>query len=101
VVAWTVIGPNGESVLPGSVNLAGGTATTKATVSLPNGVNVGTYTITFTGSFGSATRSTTASLTVKWRRCQKGHGRRISTPSMSLSFAWRSNPRRCSNFASN
>jgi hypothetical protein len=53
------------AVSPSSVNLAGGTATTKATVSLPNGVNVGTYTITFTGGFGSATRSTTASLTVK------------------------------------
>jgi uncharacterized membrane protein len=53
------------AVSPSSINLSGSTATAKATVTLPNGAAAGTYSLTFTGSAGSATRSTTASLTVK------------------------------------
>ena len=50
---------------PNAVNLASSTTTAKATVTLPNGAGAGTYTITFVGSFGGATRSTTATLTVQ------------------------------------
>jgi uncharacterized membrane protein len=46
------------------VSLAGGPTTAKATVTLPNNAPTGTYTITFTGTFGAGARSTTATLTV-------------------------------------
>src|SRR6185436_10660462 len=49
---------------PSSVSLAGGPTTAKATVTLPNNAPIGTYTITFTGTFGAGARSTTATLTV-------------------------------------
>src|SRR5262249_19359591 len=49
---------------PSSVNLSGA-STAKANLSLPNGAGSGTYTITFTGTFGTVTRSTTATLTVQ------------------------------------
>jgi hypothetical protein len=53
------------AVSPNTVTLSASTATRKATVTVPTGASSGTYTITFTGSFGSATRSTTASLIVQ------------------------------------
>jgi hypothetical protein len=53
------------AVSPSSVNLSGSTATAKATVTLPAGAAPGTYTVTFTGTYGGVTRSATASLTVK------------------------------------
>ena len=49
---------------PSSVSLVGGPTTAKATVTLPNNAPAGTYTITFTGTFGAGARSTTATLTV-------------------------------------
>ena len=53
------------AISPSSISLSSATATAKATVTLPNGAAAGTYPLTFTGGVGSATRSTTASLTVK------------------------------------
>lgn len=50
---------------PSSVSLGGGPVSAKATVSLPNSPRPGTYTITFTGTFGSGARSTTATVIVK------------------------------------
>ena len=52
------------AISPSSISLSSATSTAKATVTLPNGAAAGTYTMTFTGSVGSVTRSTTATLTV-------------------------------------
>jgi hypothetical protein len=49
---------------PGSVILSGSAATAKATFTLPNTSTTGTFTLTFSGQFGTVTRSITASLTV-------------------------------------
>ena len=53
------------SFSPSSVSLAGGSSPAKATVTLPNGAASGTYTITFTGTFGAGARSATATLIVR------------------------------------
>jgi hypothetical protein len=50
---------------PASVTLAGPTAETKVTVTVPNGAAPGTYTITFSGTFGGVTRLAAAKLIVK------------------------------------
>jgi len=57
---------------PSSVSLVGGPTTAKATVTLPNNAPVGTYTITFTGTFGAGARSTTATLTVNKSAARAG-----------------------------
>jgi len=53
------------SVNPASVTLSASAATApaKATVTLPNGAPIGTY--TFTGTFSGVARTATATLTVK------------------------------------
>jgi len=54
------------TITPASVTVSGSTARAKATVTLPSRVNSGTtYTVIFTGTYGSAVRSTTATLVVK------------------------------------
>ena len=55
------------SVNPASVTLSASAATApaKATVTLPNGAPIGTYTFTFTGTFSGVARTATATLTVK------------------------------------
>jgi len=55
------------AVSPASVSLSGSNATSNATVSLstPKNANHGTFMVTFTATYGSATRTATASLTVK------------------------------------
>lgn len=58
--------PNARcSFSPSSVSLGGASSSAKATVTLPNKAPSGTYTVTFTGSFGAGARSTTATLIVK------------------------------------
>jgi hypothetical protein len=50
---------------PTSVTLPSAATSAKANVTVPAGAPKGTYVITLTGSFGGATRSTTATLTLK------------------------------------
>ena len=53
------------AVSPASVSLSGPTADAKATVTVPAGAAPGTYTITFSGTFGGVTRLAGAKLIVK------------------------------------
>ena len=50
---------------PASVTLSGPTADAKVTVTVPAGAAPGTYTITFSGTFGGVTRLASATLIVK------------------------------------
>jgi hypothetical protein len=60
-------GPAGTTctMSPTSVTLPSATTSAKANVTVPATAPKGTYVITLTGSFGGATRSTTATLTLK------------------------------------
>jgi uncharacterized membrane protein len=61
-------GPPGSTctVTPSSVTLVSGSETAKVTVNLavPRGASKGTFTLTFTGTSGTLTHSTTAKLMV-------------------------------------
>jgi hypothetical protein len=67
VAMGCVGGPAGSTcaVSPASVSLSGPTADAKATVTVPAGAAPGTYTITFSGTFGGVTRLAAAKLIVK------------------------------------
>ena len=67
VAMGCVGGPTGTTcaVSPASVSLSGPTADAKATVTVPAGAAPGTYTITFSGTFGGVTRLAAAKLIVK------------------------------------
>ena len=67
VVMGCVGGPPSTTcaVSPASVSLSGPTADAKATVTVPAGAASGTYTITFSGTFGGVTRQAGAKLIVK------------------------------------
>jgi len=55
------------TIIPSSVTLTSGSETAKVTVDLavPKGASKGTFTLTFTGTSGTLTHSTTATLKVK------------------------------------
>ena len=53
------------AMVPASVTLSGAAATSKATFTVPANAAAGDYTVNMTGQFGTVSRSTTATLTVK------------------------------------
>jgi hypothetical protein len=57
-------GPAGSQcrATPGSVQLLSGSGLVTATVTLPRGVSPGSYPLTFTGTLGSLSNSTSATL---------------------------------------